>query len=202
MITDYSIELMRRHLAQMEHAAFPGRNYPSISENIGICIADDTPLIMLGPAMYAEFGVPYNNLISEAFGGVHIHSCGDYRHNLDQLLTVTGLRSIQLHAGPGEFQLPVAAVADCPFNRARQRVTLLVDDGAVAQGDQYKGRTKDLYAEYTLPRILNAAPTGLILQSCGAGQDLPDAAAALTWTRAQVQSRWRPAPIRPAAGGA
>jgi hypothetical protein len=35
MITDYSIEMMRQHLAQMEHPGFPGRNYPSISENIG-----------------------------------------------------------------------------------------------------------------------------------------------------------------------
>lgn len=189
MITEYSIEIMRQHLAQMEHPGYPGRNFPSISDNIGICIADDTPLIMLSPEMYAEFSLPYNSRIGEAFGGVHIHSCGDYRHNLDNLLRVTNVRSIQVHAGEGEFPLPETAGEDCPFNRARRAVTWLVDSNDVSRGDGYRGRPKDHYAQYVIPRLRSGDLTGLILQSCGPGQGLDDADAACRWTRRALGPR-------------
>jgi len=186
MITEYTIELMQAHIAQMEHPGFPGRNFPSISENIGICIADDTPLIMLSPEMYRQFALPYNRQLGEVFGGVHIHSCGEYAHNLDNLLAIPSVRSIQVHAGPGEFHLPASPGDDHPFNRARARATCLVDANPIARGDAWKGRPRDHYAEYVLPRLKAGDMTGCILQSCGPGQDLPDVASALAWTRRQV----------------
>jgi hypothetical protein len=189
MITDFSIEFMRRHIAQIEHPGFPGRNFPSIADDIGICIADDTPLIMLSPEMYREFALPYNSRIGEAFGGVHLHSCGDYRHNLDNALAIANLRSIQLHAGPGEFPLPETPDEDAALNRARGRVAMFVDTGGVARGDEFRGRPRRHYEEYVLPRLLNPAPAGLILQSCGTGDDMPDAGEALRWTRAAAATR-------------
>jgi hypothetical protein len=188
MITDYSIAMMEAHLAQMEHPGFPGRNFPSIDTPIGICIADDTPLVMLSPELYREFALPYNNQLSRAFGGVHIHCCGNYAHNLDNLLAMEGIRSVQLHAGPGEFPLPTTAAADCAFNRARGQVTLLVDSNPVSHGDRFRDRPQDCYADYILPALRQAPLTGLILQSCGPGQDLPDTAAALAWTRGQCDA--------------
>ncbi len=184
MVTDFSIEMMQKHIAQMEHPGFPGRNFPSISENIGICIADDTPLIMLGPDMYREFAFPYNAELGEVFGGIHIHSCGDYRHNLHNLLDLPNIRSIQLHAGPGEFPLPETADEDAPFNRARREVAYHLDANGVARA--YKAGNREHYAQYVLPRLRQGDLTGCILQSCGAGQDMPDAAAALAWTRQQL----------------
>lgn len=194
MITDYSIEFMHAHLAQMENAGFPGRNFPSIPDRIGICIADDTPLIMLSPEMYREFALPYNAEIAQAFGGAHIHSCGGYQHNLDNLLATPGVRSVQMHVGVGEFPLPASAAEDHPFNRARGRVTMLVDTNDIARGDVYKGRGRTHFEEYVLPRLQLAALPGLILQSPGAGDGLADAAAAVAWTRraaATVQPRVR-----------
>lgn len=189
MITEVSIELMRQHIAQMEHPGFPGRNFPSISENVGVCIADDTPLIMLSPDMYAEFALPYNNMIGEVFGGVHIHSCGGYMHNLDNLLKITNIRSIQLHAGPGEFALPETAAADDPFNRARTQVAMLVDSNIVSYGDAYRGRAKDHYLDYILPRLQDGALPHLMLQTPGICQDLTDAEAAIRWTREQIGNK-------------
>ena len=186
MIADYTIELMQKHLTQMEHPGFPGRNFPSISQNIGICIADDTPLIMLSPAMYAEFAVPYNNRIADALGGIHIHSCGDYRHNLDGILTVRNIRSVQIHAGAGEFPQPETAAEECAFHRARGRVTMLMDANGISRGDAYRSRPKDFYADYMLPRLGQAPLAGVILQSCGPGQDLPDVHAGLRWTRERL----------------
>jgi len=186
MITEVTIAIMQDHIASMEHPGFPGRNFPSISENVGVCIADDTPLIMLSPEMYEEFGLPYNNMIAEAFGAVHIHSCGGYMHNLDNLLKTKNLRSIQLHAGPGEFVLPATAEEDHPFNRARTQVALLVDSNIVSYGDAYRGRAKDHYTDYILPRLHAGPHPHLILQSPGVGQDLTDAEAGMRWTRERM----------------
>lgn len=189
MITEYLIELTRALLARIEHPGFPGANFPCISEDIGLCLADDTPLIMLSPAMYEEFALPYNCRIGEAFGGVHIHSCGDYRHNLDNLLKITNVRSIQLHAGPGEFPLPETATQDCAFNRARKSLTCFVDTNDVARGDQYAGRYREHYSEYVLPRLQAGDLAGCILQSCGCppGAGAQEINAALDWTRRQLQ---------------
>ncbi len=190
MVTDYTLDLMRELLGVIEHPGFPGANFPSVSENVGLCVADDTPLIMLSPAMYREFALPYNSELGAAFGGLHIHSCGNYAHNLDNLLEVTGVRSIQVHAGPGEFPLPESAEEDCPFNRARRRVTLFVDTNDVTRGDRYRGRYREHYAEYVVPRLAAGGWQGCILQSCGcpADADLDAIQAALTWTRDQAAS--------------
>ncbi len=158
LITTITIDTMQEHIAQMENPGFPGRNFPSISEPVGICIADDTPLIMLSPAMYEEFALPYNCQLGEFFGGVHIHSCGGYMHNLDNLLKITNIRSIQLHAGPGEFDLPETAAVDHPFNRARDRVAMLVDANVVSYGDVYRGRAKDHYSDYVLAAVAQWPP--------------------------------------------
>ena len=183
MITEVSIAQMQAHIAQMEHPNFPGRNFPSIDDAIGVCIADDTPLVMLSPAMYREFAQPYNAQIGAAFGGFHVHSCGNYRHNLDALLETPGLRSVQLLAGVGEFPLPVDAQADDPFNRARQQITIFVDSGDIAAGDAYAGHPREHYTAYVLPRLRAADRTGLILQSCGVTDTLPTVDAAIAWTR-------------------
>ena len=181
MVTDFSIEWMRQHLAQMEHPGFPGRNFPSISENIGICIADDTPLVMLSPAMYREFALPYNSQLGEAFGGIHVHSCGNYLNNLDNLLQIRNIRSIQAHAGPGEMPLPENAAADGPFNRARRQVTYLIDSNSVSWAGQFASH-ESIYREYILPRLAQGDLTGLILESA-TGPDLKTPADADRWTR-------------------
>ncbi|MHB9106688.1 MAG: uroporphyrinogen decarboxylase family protein [Armatimonadota bacterium] len=188
IITEYTVEVMEQHLAQVEHPGFPGRNFPSISPNIGICMADDTPLIMLSPDMYREFALPYNAMLGKIFGGIHIHSCGDYRANLDNLLETPGVRSIQVHAGPGEFPLPEPAETGTAFHRARAQITCFLDTGDIARGDQYRRREMDHYAEYVLPRLTRQPLTGIILQSCGFGSQVIDAQSALCWTRQQMST--------------
>lgn len=190
LVTEYWIEFMNKHLAQMEHPGFPGANFPSITENVGICIADDTPLIMLNPEMYREFALPYNSMLGELFGGVHIHCCGDYSHNLDNLLKTANIRSIQVHGGPGEFKLPETASQDHPFNRARQQISYFVDVNDIARGDQYRGKYRELLSEYVIPRLRTGDMAGCILQSCGCqpGSSIDDYKAAIAWTREQLQA--------------
>ena len=185
MVTDFTIEMMHDHLAQMDHPGFPGRNFPSISENIGICIADDTPAIMLGPRLYEEFALPYNSEIGKQFGGVHIHSCGNYAHNLSGMLQITNIRSIQFHAGPGEFDLPASIEEQHPVNMARERVTLYIDTNEVSRGDDYADRPREFYAEYLIPRLHRNDGLSLILDGC----PHPDGAdAGIRWTRQALEA--------------
>jgi len=196
LITDYWIEFMQEVLRRTEHPGFPGANFPCISENIGLVMADDTPLIMLSPEMYREFALPYNCRIGEVFGRLHIHSCGDYRHNLDNLMSITCAASIQVHAGPGEFPLPATTEEDCPFNRARNRMTLFVDTNDVARGDPYRARYREHYAEYVLPRLCASSLDGVILQACGCppGSGLAEHNEALRWTRHELARQSSRAP--------
>lgn len=188
MVTDFTIEMMQKHLAQIENPSFPGRNFPSIAENIGVCIADDTPLIMLGQEMYREFAFPYNAELGEVFGGIHLHSCGNYSHNLDNVLDLPNLRTIQVHAGPGEFPLPMTAEEDCALNRARRRVAYFVDVNDVTRGDEYRNLPRKHYEEYVLPRLKMGDLRGCILQSCGPSPSEPDAGEAVGWTRGALIS--------------
>ncbi|OHB52887.1 MAG: hypothetical protein A2Y12_03575 [Planctomycetes bacterium GWF2_42_9] len=188
IITDYTIEVWNKFLAKMEHPGFPGANFPCISDNIGLCIADDTPLIMLSPDMYKEFALPYNCQIGKTFGGVHIHCCGNYNHNVDNLLEITNIKSIQLHAGPGEFALPQTSIEDCPFNRARKKIAYFVDVNNVSRGNKYLNRNQDFFIEYVLPRLCTSELTGCILQGYGCGDEasLEQINDSLKWTRNQL----------------
>jgi uroporphyrinogen-III decarboxylase len=56
----------------------------------GISISEDLAPI-LSPELYKEFGIPYHEKIAQEFGGVFIHSCGNFSHNLDNLKNTKGL---------------------------------------------------------------------------------------------------------------
>ena len=53
-----------------------------------------TRLAVLSPKLYREFALPYVNEVSEEFGGVFIHSCGNILHQLDNLAQVHNLRGL------------------------------------------------------------------------------------------------------------
>ena len=60
---------------------------------LGIGMSDDVCAI-LSPDLYEEFALPYMNMISEEFGGIFMHSCGDISHNLDNIAKIKNLRCI------------------------------------------------------------------------------------------------------------
>lgn len=62
---------------------------------MGIRMSDDV-LSVISPRAYREFGVRYNNMLSRAFGGVAIHSCGDIAFQIPTILEHEGLRAIDL----------------------------------------------------------------------------------------------------------
>lgn len=165
-VTDYTIEMWDHHLAQMENACYPGRNFPSVRSNIGICIADDTPAIMLSEEMYREFALPYNSILGMHYGGVHIHSCGGYMRNLNSMMDITNIRSIQMHVGDGEFILPDTPEQPCGFNRARKELAILMDTNPISRTEKYADDPHAFYEEYLLPRLKTLKPAHLLMDCC------------------------------------
>jgi uroporphyrinogen-III decarboxylase len=74
-----------------------------IPDGSGIAVSDDA-LAVLSPKLYREFGLPYVNELSEEFGGVMIHSCGRFVHQLENLSEVRDLRGINFGASEMPFE--------------------------------------------------------------------------------------------------
>jgi len=159
IITDTTIEFCALQRQVCEVPAFPGRNFPCCGEDMGICIADDSAVIPLSPAMYEEFCLPSMQRIAEAETGVFIHSCGDYLHQVDNLLRIPKLRSMQMHTGPGEIDSAPA------WRKFHGRVSLWSDTNDVSLGGVYRGdRYWECYEQYVLPRLLEVGVDGLVLR--------------------------------------
>jgi hypothetical protein len=62
---------------------------------MGIRVSDDV-LAVISPKHYREFGVRYNNMLAREFGGIVIHSCGEFAFQVPTILETEGLRAIDL----------------------------------------------------------------------------------------------------------
>ena len=62
----------------------------------GIWFSDDDAVLM-SPATYREFVVPYNSRILTTFGGGCIHYCGNATHQAENFLATEGLRAINTY---------------------------------------------------------------------------------------------------------
>ena len=159
IITEISIEFLQLQDEVFTCPASPGRNFPCVRKNIGICIADDAALIPLSPAMYEEFCLPTMLSIAENFEGIYLHCCGDYNHQVDNLMKIPSLRSLQMHTGPGEIDsLP-------SWRKIRGQISLWSSTNEISLSDKYSGQMWDCYEEYVLPRLLEENRGGLVLLS-------------------------------------
>jgi 5-methyltetrahydrofolate--homocysteine methyltransferase len=70
-------------------------------EGVGIWESDDD-LVLLDPALYREFVVPYVSRIFDAFGGGSLHFCGGGYHHLENLRLVSSMRVVN-HSPMGDF---------------------------------------------------------------------------------------------------
>jgi len=103
VVTEAFIEFYTKQYDMLKNPAFPVHSFPLLKSNDGISVSDDEA-VLLSPDLFEEFGVPYLNRISEAFGGLYYHCCGDYGNVLDNILKIKGLRAINGHLSPKEFK--------------------------------------------------------------------------------------------------
>ncbi len=71
----------------------PGHIMASSRGAKGLSVSDDN-IVMLSPEHYSEFAVPYNEILAHEFGGIAIHSCGDYSKQLPALIKTKGLLQV------------------------------------------------------------------------------------------------------------
>jgi hypothetical protein len=110
MITDFTIESAKgqRSLVRGRGVEFvPSLFQPWIPDGFGISVSNDA-CVMISAEEHDEFCIPYLNQISLAFGGLYIHSCGNWLHQIPSLAKVRGLRGLEF----GVSETPFAPVAE------------------------------------------------------------------------------------------
>lgn len=103
LVTDLIIEYVKEQRTRSPQ--FIPCHYPSLwlPDGQGIAISDDA-LAVLSPKTYKEFALPYANELSEEFGGIFIHSCGNFVHQFDNLAQVHQLRGLNFGATETPFE--------------------------------------------------------------------------------------------------
>ncbi len=108
LVTDLIIRYVKAQRARSPE--FLPCHYPPLwlPDGRGISISDDG-LAVISPHLYREFCLPYVNELSEEFGGVMIHSCGNFVHQFGNLEQLHALRGINF----GATETPFEAVWEC-----------------------------------------------------------------------------------------
>jgi hypothetical protein len=105
MITDFTIECARaqREIVRARGVEFvPSLFQPWIPDGFGISVSNDAS-VMISADEHNEFCLPYLNQISDAFGGIYVHSCGNWLHQVPSLAKVRGLRGLEFGASETPF---------------------------------------------------------------------------------------------------
>ncbi|MGB7294765.1 MAG: uroporphyrinogen decarboxylase family protein [Candidatus Aminicenantales bacterium] len=146
MITDVTIECARaqREVVRGCGVEFvPSLFQPWIPDGFGISVSNDAS-VMISADEHDEFCLPYLNQISDAFGGIYVHSCGNWLHQVPSLARVRGLRGLEF--GASETPFP-------PLTEYFQGRTVLACRVGLHRDVQFKGM-----ADY-VASILKAAKT-------------------------------------------
>lgn len=99
-ITQVLIDFTRRQSALIgPRLARPGHGFASSRRGTGIGLSTDN-LIMISPRLFERFCLADNQAIGAAFGGVAIHSCGNYARWLPALLKIDNLAMVDAAFSP------------------------------------------------------------------------------------------------------
>ena len=109
LTTEAFIEFMKLQIDAAEGDIIPIHCMPFawMPLDKGVCVSEDY-LALLSPSTCTDFLMPCLERIAEAFGGIVVHSCGDFRHNLNAIANVKGLLGINF----GVSETPLAEIVD------------------------------------------------------------------------------------------
>lgn len=102
MITDLTIAFVRQQRI-IAHDFVPSLMQPWMPDGWGVSISNDDS-VMISSEHMQEFGVPYFNQLSEAFGGLFVHSCGNWLHQVPALEKIFNLRGLEFGASEVPFR--------------------------------------------------------------------------------------------------
>ena len=111
LVTEVSIDFVKaqRRLVKEAGAEFvPSLFQPWIPDSAGVSISNDAA-VMISPEMHDRFCLPFLNRLSEEFGGIYIHSCGNWAHLIPSLAKVRELRGLEFGASETPFEAAAEA---------------------------------------------------------------------------------------------
>jgi uroporphyrinogen-III decarboxylase len=106
LVTDLMIDFIKAQRKIVKDAGcefVPAMFQPWMPDGMGITISNDE-CVMISPEMHDEFHVPYINRLSDEFGGIYIHSCGNWEHQFESLAKVKNLRGLEFGASEVPYQ--------------------------------------------------------------------------------------------------
>ncbi|MDR1900791.1 MAG: uroporphyrinogen decarboxylase family protein [Treponema sp.] len=92
-VTEATILYIKEQFKRIKNLYSVGHELWYIPQECGVRVSDDTAAL-LSPSLYREFGVKYNSMISEAVGGIVVHSCGNVEHVVAPMMEISGLRGL------------------------------------------------------------------------------------------------------------
>jgi hypothetical protein len=100
LVTDLMIDFIKaqREIVYKKGIEFvPAMFLPWMPDGQGVAISNDD-WVMISPEMHNEFHVPYLNRLSEEFGGIYLHSCGYWQHQIPSIKKIHQLRGLEFGA--------------------------------------------------------------------------------------------------------
>ncbi len=102
LVTDLMIAFVRRQRETAAGDFVPALFQPWMPDGWGISVSNDE-CVMISPQDHDEFCVPYLNQLADAFGGIYLHSCGNWLHQIPSFDRVRNLRGIEFGASETPF---------------------------------------------------------------------------------------------------
>ncbi|MDR1931945.1 MAG: uroporphyrinogen decarboxylase family protein [Spirochaetales bacterium] len=134
-VTEATIFYIKEQLKRIKNLYTMGHEMVYIPRDVGVRISDDTAALM-SPDLYREFGVKYNAMISEAFGGIVVHSCGDVQNVVAPMMEIPGIAGL-------DFTIPQTPVWESIRDAAAGKVFLCLRH---YHGDHPAGANVDMIA--------------------------------------------------------
>ncbi len=99
-ITNLVIEFSKEQMKAIGMPALvqPGHIFPASSQLKGIALSDDN-VAVASPDINESIAMPFNQQIADAFGGLAVHSCGNWGHTMPIYKNIRGLFMIDCALG-------------------------------------------------------------------------------------------------------
>jgi len=92
-VTEATILYIKEMFKRIKNLYGVSHEFWYVPPDVGIRISDDAAALF-SPKLYREFGVRYNALIAEEFGGLVVHSCGNVQNVVEAMMEIPGLRGL------------------------------------------------------------------------------------------------------------
>lgn len=106
LITDFTIGFVKKQRDIVRNTGvefIPSLFQPWMPDGWGVSVSNDE-CVMISAELHDKFNVPYLNMLSEEFGGIYIHSCGNWLHQFSSFEKVINLRGLEFGASEVPYE--------------------------------------------------------------------------------------------------